>query len=155
MTRYVVDENGVITCELGEGDRIVRAKSIEQLEDKERTIYKSFCVLNVEEYTLVMRELDKNSKLVLSQLVPYVQYTTCLLAFSNGKPITSGDMTSVTGLSRHTVENALNVLLDKDILYKGRNSREVQWYINPYIVHRGRLTNKVLQTMFRNYKPRS
>lgn len=153
--RYVVDENGVIVGELGEGDRILRAKSIEHFEDKERTIYKSFCVLNVEEYMLIMKELDKNSKLVLSQLVPYVQYTTCLLAFPNGKPITSGDMTTVTGLSRHTVENALNVLLAKDILYKGRNSREVQWYINPHIVHRGRLTNKVLQTMFRNYKPRS
>lgn len=155
MTRYVVDENGVIVGELGEGDRIIRAKSMEQFGDKERTIYKSFCVLNVEEYMLVMKELDKNSKLVLSQLVPYVQYTTCLLAFQSGKPITSGDMTTVTGLSRHTVENALNVLLSKDILYKGRNSREVQWYINPYIVHRGRLTSKVLQTMFRNYKPRS
>lgn len=98
MTRYVIDESGVIVGELGEGDRIIRAKSIEQFGDKERTIYKSFCVLNVEEYMLVMKELDKNSKLVLSQLVPYVQYTTCLLAFQSGKPITSGDMTTVTGL---------------------------------------------------------
>mgnify|MGYP001662220474 CR=1 FL=1 len=62
MTRYVIDESGVIVGELGEGDRIIRAKSIEQFGDKERTIYKSFCVLNVEEYTTTVTLIEKDQK---------------------------------------------------------------------------------------------
>ena len=149
--RYIVDEGGEFVGELRDGDRILRKESVEKLEGQEPWSFRSFAVMNTDEMQKVVAELDRNEKAVFCVLIPYVQYATCLLAYSNGRCITSGDMAELTGFSRHTAEAALCGLVKKNILCKVRNSKEVQWYINPYLVCKGRVINKTLKTMFRNY----
>lgn len=152
--RYIVNENGVIIDELQEGDRIVRSSSIKALNGKERIVYKNFCILNISEYKAIMSEISGTARSVLAQLIPYVQYSSCLLAFSNGKPINGKHLCGITGLSRNTVEKGILELVEKNVLYKRKNLRKVQYYINPYIVHRGQLVNRTLRSMFRNYRRR-
>lgn len=156
--RYIIDEDGAILSELGDGDRIVRRSSLdakEKIDEQEAIYYDSFCILNIKEYKAVMKELSNSARLIFSQLVPYTQYTTCLLAHSNGKPLSTRKIIEITGLSKNTAAKALSELVGKDLLFRGRNSREVQWYMNPYIVHRGNVQSKVLKTMFRNYRRRT
>ena len=49
----------------------------------------------------------------------------------------------------------INGLIEKDILYKGRNSRNVQYFANPWLFCKGNRINKVLKTMFKNYEIRT
>ncbi len=149
--RFVVNESGEFIGELRDGDRILRKESLEKLEGQENVSYSDYAIYNVGELNKLIPELDKNEKAVLMTLLPRVQYATCLLAYENGRCITSGDMAELTGLSKHVAETALKGLVSKDILCKARNSREVQWYMNPYIACKGRVVNKTLKTMFRNY----
>jgi hypothetical protein len=46
-------------------------------------------------------------------------------------------------------------LLKKDIIYRGKNSENNQWFVNPWLFSRGSTINKVLKTMFQNYHIRT
>jgi hypothetical protein len=39
----------------------------------------------------------------------------------------------------------------KDIICRNKNSKERQYFVNPWLFCKGNRINKVLQTMFRNY----
>lgn len=153
--RYIVTEDGVLENELSDGDRIVRKKSVDFLKSKISIDYEDYGSLNFKELKLVLEELDKNEKAVLMSLIPYVQFSTCLICHSNGRSIGTEDIPALSGLGRNLVYDTLSKLIDKDLLYRGKNSREVQYFMNPFIVRKGKLVDKVLATMFRNYKVRS
>jgi hypothetical protein len=61
----------------------------------------------------------------------------------------------ITGMSRSTLYHTIDLLHKKDIVYKGKNSRNRQFYINPWLYCKGNRINKVLRDMFKNYKIRS
>lgn len=79
---------------------------------------------------LISKELDKNEKAVLLSVLPCVQYSTCLICHVNGKSIGTEDMAEITGLGRSATYDTLASLVEKDILYRGKNSREVQYFAN-------------------------
>ncbi|MFV0515788.1 MAG: hypothetical protein ACK5MV_00110 [Aminipila sp.] len=153
--RCIVNQDGVIEAELQEGDRIVRKKSVEFLESKMTVHYDNYGTYNADELKLVLKELDKNEKVILMSLLPYVQFSTCLICHVNGRGIGTEDMIDITGLGRNLVYDTLNSLVKKDIVYRGKNSREVQYFMNPFIARKGKMVDKVLATMFRNYHVRS
>jgi hypothetical protein len=63
-------------------------------------------------------------------------------------------LVEITGLSRGAVYDAINSLIRKDIIYKGRNSKNRQYFVNPWLFCKGNRINKVLKTMFKNYRIR-
>lgn len=151
--RSVVDEEtGEVTATLMPGDRIVRGTSIEYLDQFTEWKIEHFYKGNLSEIRLWMRELSPYEKAVLFTVSPYVGYEDCCLKQSNGDALTFGDIVSFSGLSKSTVSEVLNSLREKDILCKNENSREKQYFMNPWLFCKGNRINKVLRTMFRNYK---
>lgn len=116
---------------------------------------KHYSKTNTDELKLLLPELSKNEKIVIFSILPYVGYDDCLLRHTNGKELNIESISKISGLSVSTVEDVVVGLRHKDIIYKGKNSRNVQYFINPWICSRGNRINKVLKTMFKNYKIRT
>ena len=115
---------------------------------------KHYSKVNTDELRLLLPELSKNERIVLFSLLPYVGYDDCLLKHMNGKELNIEGISKISSLSVSTVEKVVESLRHRDILYKGKNSRNVQYFINPWICSRGSKLSKVLKTMFQNYKIR-
>lgn len=116
---------------------------------------KHYSKVNTDELRLLLPELSKNERIVLFSLLPYVGYDDCLLKHINGKELNIEGIAKISSLSASTVEKVVKSLRHKDILYKGKNSRNVQYFINPWICSRGSKLSKVLKTMFQNYEVQS
>lgn len=153
--RYIVNEDGVIESELKEGDKILRKKSQEYLADKIEVHYTEYITVNSAELRLLMDDIDKNEASAIMALLPYVSFTSSVIQHKNGKCIGTEDMPKILGMSRNTSYETINKLVAKDILYKGKNSKEVQYYMNPWLTKKGRKVNSTLASMFKNYYVRS
>ena len=156
--RLVIDEEtGVVLTTIHDGDRIVRAKSVEHLDTYDTWDLSGFFKGHSAELKQVIPTLNMAEKAVLMSIIPYVSYSACnleysnVVGYSNGKDINLDDIVSICGFSKNTVTSAVNSLIKKDILYKGRNSNGNQYFINPWLVHKGNTINKVLKEMFKNY----
>jgi len=145
---------GEVVNEMHGKDKIVREASIEHLSQFQTWKIEHFYKGNMSELKKWMKDLTPNEKAVLFTVSPYVGYEDCCLKHENGDMITFDQIAELSALSRGAVSQALNSLIDKDILYRGKNSKERQYFMNPWLYCRGNRINKVLQTMFRNYKIR-
>ena len=164
-----VDNNQRIEV-FDEGDMHIKRASIESYKKNKEFIeskkaeesdkymswdLKHYAKTNTDELRILLPELGKNEKIVIFSILPYVGYDDCLLKYSNGKELNIESISKISGLSISTVEDVVESLRHKDILYKGKNSRNVQYFVNPWICSRGNRINKVLKTMFKNYKIRT
>lgn len=154
MERAVVNtETGEVTSVIYDGDRILRKETLDYLKANKQSS-RPFAKIDENEGRYIMCELDTYEKSVLFSLQFYVSYDSGLIRFSNGKEIGFTDIVELTGLSRAKANEAVEGLIKKDILYKGKNSRKVQYFMNPWIVNKGTI-NSTLKEMFRNYRIRS
>lgn len=155
---------------LEKGDRYIKKNSInsykkvkpiiEEAKLKNGEMYMSwnlehYAKTNTDELKLLLPELESSEKVVLFSILPYVGYDDCLLKYSNGRELNIESIAKISGLSVATVKNVVANLKSKDVLYKGKNSRNVQYFINPWICARGSLLQKTLKSMFKNYYIRS
>jgi len=101
-----------------------------------------------------MDDLSQAEKAFLFSVVPCVSYDDCHLQTHDGKDVGTEDLVEITKLSRGLVYETIRTLIQKDILYRGKNSKNRQYFVNPWIFCRGNHINKVLKTMFKNYKIR-
>jgi len=155
MSKLVVDsDTGEISTEIYPGDRIVRGKTIEYLNSTQEWKMEHFYKGNLEEIKRWMKDLKPNEKAILFTISPYVGYEDCCLTHLNGNMITFDDIVELSCLSRGTASEVINSLIDKDILYKGKNGKERQYFVNPWLFCKGVRINRVLKTMFRNYRIR-
>lgn len=136
------------------GDRVVRKESIDYLKSVEEWKIEHFYKGHIKEIEKWMKDLSIVEKAFLFSIVPYISYNDCHLAYGNGVDIGTEDLVEITGLSRGAVYEAINSLVKKDILYKGRNSKNRQYFVNPWLFAKGSRINKVLKTMFKNYRIR-
>lgn len=151
---------------INKGDKIVRKSSIESFknikeqESKETCVrwdMKEFYKTNVEEMQLISKELSQSEKAFLFSITPYVSFDDNLLQIGKGKKavdIGTEDLIEITGISRSTLYSTIELLASKDIIYRGKNSRNKQYYVNPWLFCKGNRINKVLKAMFKNYKIR-
>lgn len=132
------------------------SNKVEQLKDENYEIWtmESFFKGNTAEIKAVMSELDVYEKAFLYSIAPYVGYDDCCLKHNNGKELKFETMLGITGISKGKLSEVIKSLIDKDILYKGKNSKNAQYFVNPWLFCKGNRINKVLKTMFRNYKIR-
>lgn len=161
----VIDtKTGEIVNGLYPGDKIVRAKSKKSYKKytatkKETPEYEkwdldNFYRANISELSLLMKELSQTEKAFLFSISPYVSFEDSHLQYGNGVDIGTEELVKITGMSRATVYRTVEDLVAKDVLYKGKNSRSRQYFVNPWLFSKGNRINKVLKTMFKNYKIR-
>lgn len=108
---------------------------------------------NIEEICKVMKSLDVYEKAFLFSIAPYVGYEDCCLKYpSNGVELKFESLVDISGISRSKLSTVIAKLVEKDILYKGKNSNTSQYFVNPWLFCKGNRINKVLKTMFKNYQ---
>lgn len=147
-------ETGELVGELHDGDRVVRKASVEYLRNSQVWRMENFYKGHTGELGRWMRELSANEKVLLFSVVPYIGYEDCCLKHSNGVPLGTEDLVKISGMARSTMYETLSGLIKKDIIYRGKNANERQFFINPWLFAKGNRINRVLKTMFRNYRVR-
>ena len=78
----------------------------------------------------------------------------CCLKYDNGVCLDFEDLVDISGMSRGKLSQVLSGLKNADIIYKGFNSKGIQYFVNPWIYCKGVRINSVLKTMFKNYHVR-
>lgn len=152
-TKYVVKpETGEIIDSMYEGDRILRKASIDNLSQYQVWKVERFFKGHIGEIREVVKELSAMEKAFLFSIAPYVGYDDCCLKHDNGNELSFDDMVRICDMSRSTVSGVINDLIDKDILYRGKNSQVRQYFMNPWLFCKGNRINRVLKRMFRNYR---
>jgi hypothetical protein len=153
MGRAVVStDTGEVLSDIRDGDRlrIIRKESIDSFKSREEwgeQFFKGY----VAELRHVLPTLEQSEKSLLLSIAPYVSYFDCHLEYPNGRDMTFSGIVEATGYSKKTVIGILRSLVDKDIMYRGHNSKNNQWFVNPWLFSRGNTINKVLKAMFKNY----
>lgn len=152
LDRLVVDyDTGEVVTEMHDGDRIVRGSSVEYLQQFREWKIEHFYKGNLSEIKSWMKDLTPNEKAILFTVSPYVGYEDCCLKHGNGEMVTFDHIVELSGLSRGAVSATINSLIGKDIICRNKNSKERQYFVNPWLFCKGNRINRVLQTMFRNY----
>lgn len=159
MSRIIIEtETGEQLGELRQGDRVLKKESIDFLKARDETTQEwkieHFYKGNIKEISKWLKELSITEKAFLFCIVPYISYEDCHLCYHNNRDIGTEDLVEITGLSRSVVYETINSLTKKDILYKGKNSKNRQYFMNPWLFCMGNRINKVLRTMFKNYRIR-
>ena len=154
---YIVDAGtGEIKNTVRSGDKlkIVRKESIEYLAQFQDWKIEHFYKGHIDEMRKLIQELSMPEKAFLFSIAVYVGYEDCCLKFPNGSDISTKELLELTDLGKTCFHETLKSLIKKDILYKGKNSKSRQYFINPWLFCKGNRINKVLKTMFKNYKIR-
>lgn len=157
FVKGIVDlETGEIINKAKKGDKvkITRKESIEYLSQFQTWKIEHFYKGHTDEIRKLMNELSTNEKAFLFSVAPYVGYDDCCLKYPNGNDIITKHLIDITGLSKNRLYKTVKSLVKKDIIYKGENSKTRQYFINPWLFCKGHRVNKVLKTMFKNYKIR-
>ncbi|HHX60331.1 MAG TPA: hypothetical protein GX707_06290 [Epulopiscium sp.] len=165
VAHLVSDNTGEITDAIYPGDRIVRGESSESYrkyvknKSKDEPSYQkwdldNFYRANISELTLLLEDLSQTEKAFLFSISPYISFEDCHLKYHNNADMGTEDLVRITKMPRNTVYKTIKSLIDKDVLYKGMNSKTRQYFVNPWIFSKGSRINKVLKTMFGNYEIR-
>lgn len=165
VANVVSTNTGEIVDDLFPGDRIIRRessnsykkyvkKNSENTSEYQKWNLDNFYRANISELTLLLKDLSQTEKAFLFSVSPYISFEDCRLVFHNNVDIGTEHLVEITNMSRTTVYSTINSLIAKDVLYKGRNSKTRQYFVNPWIFSKGSRINKVLKSMFGNYEIR-
>ncbi len=167
IAQVIDEETGVLdtmgTFDLRDGDMLsiktVRAESIKAFNEKQKKRddieeweMLSFFKGHIPELREINKELNTYEKSLLFSILPYISYADCLIQHDNGKPVKMIDISKISGLDKRSVIKYMDSLREKDIVYFGKNSLDRQYFVNPWLFCKGKVINKVLKTMFQNYK---
>lgn len=144
--------DGKVIGSIDEGDRILRKASIEYLKDTEVWYISHFYKGNIDEVRKQLESLSTYEKAFLFCIATYVGYEDCCIKYDNGNCMGFDDLVKLTRLSREKTLSTINDLRKKDILYKGNNSKGLQYFVNPWLFCKGSRIQNVLKTMFKNYR---
>lgn len=144
-------KNNPIKVELYQGDRILRKKSIDYLNNNiELNKDEQFIKLYVKAIDILAeQELNGNEYKMCIKLLQYIRYDSGILAYNNGNSLTTDDIVKITKLARTTVWRVLKTLQDKQILGKHKTGKENCFTVNPYIFMRGMKINKTLHQFYK------
>ena len=119
---------------------------------QEWNIMEHFYKGNIDEIRKTMQNLNVYEKAFLYSIVPYISYEDCCLKYDNGNELKFETLFDISGISKGKLSAVINSLVEKDIVYKGKNSNTTQYFVNPWLFCKGSRINKVLKTMFKNYE---
>jgi hypothetical protein len=154
MGKHVVDDYGEKITSLYDGDRIVRKKSAESYSNMQEWKIEHFYKGHTDEIQQVMDDLNVYEKAFLFSVATYIGYSDCCIKKKNNMPMEFSELIRVSGISRGKLNEVLNSLKNKDIIYRGANSKGIQYFVNPWLFCKGTRINTVLKVMFQNYRVR-
>lgn len=142
--RYIVAENGEILEELDSRDRILRNGSIEYLGGTQVIKY-NFGKINVD----CLKYINDSDLRYAINLLEYVELTTGILKFKNGRTISSASkMWKVFKVHERTAQIIVRRLIKEDIIHRCKDRSGTYFLYNPYIFHVGRRISKDLASDF-------
>lgn len=149
-------DTGEVIDSIEEGDKfsITRKKKIDFMENTIEIPFKSFVKLNTKEIGFLSKELSKSDFAFLLSLCDFVGFYDNCIKNRRGDPMSIDEIALKLDIPRSTAYRIVNKLIDESILCKAKTS-EFQLFVCPLIFCKGNRANRVLQTMFRNYKVRS
>lgn len=163
----VINNSGEIVRDLRENDRFISGNSTKALQtkkmreieakktgDKQEWNLEHFFKGHIPEIRELMKSLSVYERAFLFSIATYVGYEDCCLKYDNGRTLDFEDLVVISGMSRGKLSQVLNLLIKADIIYKGANSKGMQYFVNPWIYCKGIRINAVLKTMFKNYHVR-
>ena len=156
----IVDENGELIETIKEGDRvkITTKEELERLREERNKIEINEGMNFIKLYTntledLITENLTSAEFKVLLVCLKNLRYETGAVAFeNNGEFLNQQDIIKASKLSKMTVYNSIERLVDKKILHKGVTGKEYQLFMNPFIFMKGIKVNKTLCSMFAKSK---
>lgn len=172
MSFLLINEHGEIIDEtkegryvkLDKGDRVVRRKSLEYLKNRGKysktdrryinILADVFTKVNLEEFKLILIELNVYEKAFLLSIIPYVGYEDCVLKRRNGAVLDIDDFVKLSGISRAKIYEVIFSLGNKYIIYKKKVNKKTKYYINPWLFSRGDKLDENLKEMFGKYEIR-
>jgi predicted transcriptional regulator len=132
------------------------AKSDEQPEKLKWNENEPYVKMFRKQFASLALELSSSEFAITIILTEYISYETGLIKKHSGTPIDMQDIEEFTGFSKKTVIKAMQKLLSKKIVFRGRTGNSendpYQFYANPHIFFRGRYINPTLIAMFKDYK---
>ena len=158
MAYKVVDSNGEIVGYIEEGDRIIKAGSVESV--------RGTVSWNPEEsfgkfYPEAMKKLSKLGCTVVEYrllflALGYVSYKSGLLMHDNGRSVTARWLADELGMDIKHVYKTINGLIAKGRLYKGSGDKGKidEYFVNPFYFFKWNRINQTLMAMFSDPKDR-
>lgn len=143
------------TVEVSEGDSVRLVHKTAKNMEFDNLPFDSFIKLNGEEVKFLTRELTSAQLSFLLSLLPYLSYCDNCIKDGRGTPMSVAQIGERLDISRKTANRIINELIEEDLLCKAKNSAEFQLFVNPWFAGKGNRCNRVLSTMFRNYRVRS
>lgn len=158
--KIIMGKMGVVERMIFDGDvvKVVSARQKEYLSETVEWKPRDFVKTNVEELRLTLPELSIYEKAFIVSIQPYIGFHDCLLKYQAGngeRDMLIRDLVEITGCGKTKLLEVLALLHEKDIIYIGRNSKNNQYFVNPWLFNKGARINKVLAAMFQNYRIRS
>jgi hypothetical protein len=164
---FLTDLEGKKLRAVKEGDRLqsgasldayrnkkLREEAANKSGDKQEWNLEHFFKGHIPEIRELMKSLSVYERAFLFSVATYVGYEDCCIKYDNGKCLDFEALVDVSGMSRGKLSQILGDLIKADIIYKGSNSKGIQYFINPWIYCKGVRINAVLKTMFKNYHVR-
>ncbi|MEI3530103.1 MAG: hypothetical protein V8Q75_03385 [Bacilli bacterium] len=152
MTKYIVDGNGEIievindnevVIKVGQGDRIVRKKSIDYFYDT-KEIKKRFIKVN-DQATNILSKYGK----YICLLLKYVGYMDGILRFNNGIYLSNKSISKIFGISERNTIKILNDLIKEDVIHKHKEKNKNYYTFNPWIASKGKRVSIDLYNEFK------
>ena len=157
LAYYIVSpDTGEISNEIYVGDSIIRKETSEYLARTEKigdkmSFIKLFRGLPLE--NLVHEKLTPAQWGTMMLFANLIRYESGLVALPNGTPITADDVADFLDISRRSVFDAIEKLIEKKIIAKAKTGiSEVKYYVNPFIFTTSVRVNKTLLSMFKDTK---
>lgn len=155
--KYIVDENGEVLETVSEnqnvaivnyGDRVVRNNSIEYLKDTV-AINLRFAKISIE----AIKQADKYCREMV-MLMPYIQYSTGILMYSNGRLVRPRGLASILKRKRRSGSSVIKELIEMDIIHKHVDGKTYFYTFNPYVAIKSRRVDKALYDEFKDTRYR-
>ena len=152
MKHAIIDmETGEILQQFNEPYEVRTGGQINYLRshavlNKEREFTKVFLDLSE-----VVDDLSSPAAKFLCKLIGYVMYTSNLIAYQNGVPLTHKNISEIMKCSMRTTKSVMGELVDRKVLARCRVGRSYKYFANPYIFCKGTTFNATLVEMFKEY----
>ena len=138
--------------------KIEKAK-LRKMKEEEETLDKIpmevFFMGNVKELKKVLIGLTTQEKALIISIVPYISFKDCCIEYTNGRYMNVKQIADISGISEKTAQETIKSLINKNILNKRREGRNIRYYANPWLFCRRGKVDKSLRSLFGNYQIRT
>lgn len=152
VIRTVINpDTGEVTTELHEGDRIVRASSMEAFRELESAPKGETFTKLYHKVIPLMAEcrLTSAELFVFMYLASNLRYISNVAKYRNGKLVTRDNLQRDLNLSESTVKRSIYRLVKSGLIVEAHTIEGKVFVVNPFVVSVGDKINKTVYDLFR------